>query len=186
MSDVTQYALNGRCFNGTVAGGSGITVPIYNSTSPTFALWNPAGSNRLLVLNKLTIGTEATNTTVIATLGLAQVQYAGANIGTAAPVTAFTDGVVYNGRIGRVGGNLGRIGVATTTLAAAATFFYGLGFSQALASATIPGGLISLQHNFDGGLILEPGTLVHLVGNPAAPAEALTPMLSWFELDYQS
>jgi hypothetical protein len=181
--DILQQALKGRTFVGTVAGGSGITVPIYNTTSPTFALWNPLGSNKLIVPIQITLGVEATATPAISTFGLAQSTFAGANIGTAAPVTAWTDGVVYPGRIGRVGGNSGRIGVATSTLASASTFFYGLGFSQ--ATTALAAGLVSLQHDFHDSIVIEPGNLVSLVGNPAAPVEAVTPMFSWYELDWQ-
>lgn len=183
MSSIIQAAaLKARTFIGSVAGGAGITVPIYNSTSPTFALWNPLGSNKLIVPVQLTLGVEATATPAIATLGLSVLNYAGANPGTAAPVTAWTDGVVWCGRVGKSGGNAGRLGIATTTLASAGTFFYGLGFSQ--ATTALAAGLVSLQHIFEDALIIEPGNLVHLVGNPAAPVEAFTPTIVWYELDY--
>jgi hypothetical protein len=183
-ADILQQALRARTYFGSVAGGAGTTVPIYNSTSPTFALWNPLGSNRLIVPVQFTMGVEATGTPAIATFGFSQLINAGANYGTAAPIAAWTDGVVYNGRVGRTGGNVGRTGVATTTLTAAATFFYGLGFSQ--ATTALAAGLVSLQHLFNDAMILEPGTAIHLVGNPAAPVEAVTPTITWYELDYTS
>lgn len=185
MSSIIQAsALKAGTFIGTVAGGAGITVPIYNSTSPTFALWNPAGSNKLIVPIRLTIGVEATATPAITTFGLAQVLTTGASAATAAPIAAWTDGSVWNGRVGRTGGNYGRLGVATTTLTTAANFFYSLGFSQ--ATVALAPGLVMLDHVFDDALILEPGTLVHLVGNPAAPVEAVTPSIMWYEIAYQS
>jgi len=184
MTDlIYDKALKASTFVGTVAGGSGITIPIYTSTSPTFALWNPAGSNKLVVPVSLSIGVEATATAVIATLGFGQVLTTGASAATAAPIAAWTDGSVWNGRVGRTGGNYGRLGVATTTLTTAANFFYSLGLSQ--ATTALAPGLINLTHVFNDALILEPGTMVHLVGNPAAPAEAMTPSIVWYEVPYQ-
>lgn len=184
MSDLIYgNALKAATFIGTVAGGAGITVPIYNSTSPTFALWNPAGSNKLIVPVRMSIGVEATATPAIATLGFSQKLSTGASAATAAPIAAFTDGNVWNGRIGRTGGNYGRLGVATTTLTAAGDFFYSLGFSQ--ATIALAAGLVNLTHEFNDALILEPGTLIHLVGNPAAPVEAMTPSIVWYEVPYQ-
>lgn len=38
---------------------------------------------------------------------------------------------------------------------------------------------------YGNALILEPGPLIHLVGNPAAPVEAMTPSIVWYEVPYQ-
>ncbi len=178
-----QQTLAGRTFHGS-AGATGVTIPIYNSTSPTFALWNPAGTNRIIIPVSLAIGVEATATPAIASLGLGEVINTGAALGTGNPVVAFTDATVYNGRVGRVGGNSGRIGVATTTLTAAANFFYELGFSQ--ATVALAPGWVSLIHQFNGTIALEPGSFIHLVGAPAAPVEVMTPSISWIEIDYIS
>jgi hypothetical protein len=178
-----QSTIAGRSFHGS-AGATGVTVPIYNSTSPTFALWNPVGSNRILIPVTFAIGVEATGTPAITTLGLSEVINTGAAVGTGNPVAAWTDATVYNGRVGRTGGNYGRIGVATTTLTSAGNFFYEFGFSQATTS--LANGWVSLVHKFDGTIALEPGSLIHLVGAPLAPVEVLTPSITWIEIDYVS
>lgn len=173
--------LAGRAFHGS-AGYAGVTVPIYSTTSPTFALWNPLGSNKILIPIALQVGVAATGTPAITTLGLGQVANTGSAAATGSPITVFTDATVYNGRIGRSGGNGGRIGVATTTLTAAANFFYELGFSQATTS--LAAGWVGMTHKFNGDIALEPGSLIHLVGAPLAPVEVLVPSISWIELDF--
>jgi hypothetical protein len=175
----SQQTVAGKTFHGTTT-YAGVTIPIYSSTSPTFALWNPAGSNKMLVPVKLSLGVTATATPAIASLGLGQTINTGSALGTGNPITAFTDATIYNGRVGRTGGNLGRFAL-TATLTAASNFFYELGFSQATTS--LAAGLVSMQHVFDGSIVMEPGTLIHLVGAPAAPVETCAVTISWTEID---
>lgn len=184
-SDNLQAVLAGRMFHSIVgAAGTGITVPIYSTTSPTFALWNPLGTGRLLVPKALHLGVAATATPAITTLALSQVINTGASFGTGLPVAAWTDATIYNGRIGRfgTGGSAGRIGVATTTLTAAGNSFYDLGFSQATTS--LAAGIAWVEHQFFDKIALEPGSLIHLVGNPLAPVETFVASISWMEIDY--
>jgi hypothetical protein len=177
-----QQTVAGKTFHGSTT-YAGVTVPIYSGTSPTFAIWNPAGSNKMLVPVKLSVGVAATATAAITALGLGQTINTGSALGTGNPITAFTDATVYNGRIGRVGGNAGRLALAAT-LTAASNFFYNLGFSQ--ATTALAPGLVNLQHVFDGDIVMEPGTLIHLVGAPLAPVETLVVSLAWTEIDLVS
>jgi hypothetical protein len=172
--------LAGHTYHGTTT-YAGVAVPIYSSTSPTFALWNPLGSNKILIPYKLSVGVEATNTAVIATLGLGQVINTGGAYATGLPIAAWTDTTPWNGRVGHQDGRQGRFALSAT-LTSAANFFYNLGFSQ--ATTALAPGLVSMQHNFDGGLAIAPGSLIHLVGVPAAPAEQMIATISWFEIDY--
>jgi hypothetical protein len=183
-SPTLQMSMAGRTFHSIVgAAGTGITVPIYSTTSPTFALWNPLGSNRILVPISIQLGVAATATPAITTLALSQVVNTGGAFATGLPIAAFTDATVYNGRIGAgVGNGKGRVGVATTTLTAAGNSFYELGFSQATTS--LVGGLVWAEHDFTDKIALEPGTLIHLVGNPLAPVETFVASISWAEYDF--
>lgn len=183
-SSQLQMTLAGRTFHSIVgAAGTGITVPIYSTTSPTYALWNPLGTNKIVVPVSLRLGVAATATPAITTLALSQVVNTGAAYATGLPIAAWTDGTVYNGRVGKygTGGSAGRIGVATTTLTAAGNSFYELGFSQATTS--LAAGLVTLMHEFKDAIALEPGTLIHLVGNPLAPVETMVASISWVEID---
>jgi hypothetical protein len=159
---------------------SGVTIPTYSSTSPTFALWNPAGSGRLLMPIGIQVGVEATGTAAIGALGLSKVESTTSSFATGLPIAAWTDATVYTGRIGRSGGNLGRFALAAT-LTAAGTFFYHLGLG--LASAAAGTNYQYLSHDFNGKLLLEPGTLIHVVGVPVGPGQPLTASIDWVELD---
>jgi hypothetical protein len=187
-SPTLQMTLAGRMFHSAVgAAGTGITIPIYSSLSPTCALWNPLGSNKIIVPVSIQLGVAATATPAITTLALSEVLNTGAAFATGLPIAAWTDATVYNGRTARGGGtaigNAGRVGVATTTLTAAGNTFYELGLSQ--ATAALAPGWVWLEHDFNDKIALDPGTLVHLVGNPIAPVETMVVSLSWYEIDYQ-
>ena len=186
FSPTLQMTLAGRTYNSLVGGaGTGITIPIYSSTSPTCALWNPAGSNRIIVPISIQLGVAATATPAITTLALSSVINTGSALGTGNPVAAWTDATVYNGRIQKgSGGNAGRVGVATSTLTTAGNSFYELGFSQ--ATTALAAGLVWIEHDFVDKIALDPGTLVHLVGNPIAPVETFVVSITWAEYDYQA
>jgi hypothetical protein len=184
---VLQQTLAGRTYHSAVgAAGTGITIPIYSTTSPTCALWNPLGTNKIVVPISIQLGVAATATAAITTLALSQVVNTGAAFATGLPIAAWTDATVYNGRISRGGGtgigNAGRIGVATTTLTAAGNTFYELGFSQ--ATTALAAGLVWIEHDFNDKIALDPGTLIHLVGNPLAPVETMVASISWYEIDF--
>jgi len=184
-----QMTLAGQMFSSIVgAAGSGITVPIYSTTSPTCALWNPLGSGKSLVPLSLQLGTAATATAAITTLALSQVLNTGAAFATGLPIAAWTDANVYNGRTSRGGGagvgNAGRVGVATTTLTTAGTSFYELGFSQ--ATTALAPGWVWMEHDFYDRLVIDPGTLIHLVGNPLAPVETMVASWHWYEIPSNS
>ena len=188
-SPTLQMTLAGRTFHSAAgAAGTGITVPIYSTTSPTFALWNPLGTGKIIVPVSLQIGVAATATPAITTLALSQVLNTGAAYAAGLPIAAWTDANVYNGRTkygGGLGiGNSGRVGVATTTLTAAGNTFYELGFSQ--ATTALAPGWAWMEHDFVDKIALDPGTLIHLVGNPVAPVETMVVSMSWIEYDYVS
>jgi hypothetical protein len=185
-----QITLAGQMFTskGSV-GGTGITVPIYSTTSPTFSLWNPSGSNKILVPVSIQLGTEATATVAIGSLALSVVYNTGGAFATGLPIAAFTDAVVYNGRTRygssavQAANNSGRVGIGTTTLTTAGTTFYELGLSQ--ATTALAPGWVWMEHDFQDKLALDPGTFIHLVGNPAAPVEAMNASICWYEIPYQ-
>ena len=160
FANVLQLNVAGRVFHSMVgAAGTGITIPIYSATSGvSFALWNPLGTNKLVVPISLQLGVAATGTPAITTLALGQVVNTGSSYATGLPIAAWTDATVYNGRVGKYGTGSGsaRVGVATTTLTTAANSFYDLGFSQ--ATTALAPGLVTMEHDFYDKVVLEPGS----------------------------
>ena len=177
---IAQQTLAGRTFIGTTT-SSGITPPAHNATSQVFGLWNPAGSNRYLVLDKFTAGIISLGTEALAALTLSKLENTGGNIATGAPISAFTGTDAVNGLIGGGENAGGRFTLSATITAP--TLFYDLGISNNstdLSSAVE--GIVTMQHDFGGTVVVPPGVYVGL-GGTASPGLVVSASLSWYETD---
>jgi hypothetical protein len=174
MSWFIQQALAGNCFIGT-APVAGVTIPVANSTAQTFALWNPAGSQKNLVLGKLQLGAISATTPTLGTWVLGVLQNAGSAIGT--PISAFTATVPTNAIIGGGKAAVGRFALAATTTAVS-TFFV-LGFSRETTTATI--GPMVMTYDFNGQIIVPPNTLIAL-NNTTVQTQPWEPSITWAEV----
>lgn len=150
----------------TQGAAAGVTIPISSSTAPTFAVFNPLGSGVVVELGKLNVSINNA-TTVVSSIAWGIITGL-----TVAPTgTAMTIG----------SGNLGGTGTAqcivysTGTLAAAATKFFGL-FSVSATSGAFP----NFNYDHEGSILIQPGSLVHLVGTAAQTSASLN-SLSWSE-----
>jgi hypothetical protein len=179
---VRDMAIAGHVFHAPTT-YAGVTIPIYSTTTAhTFVLLNPAGSNKFLMPLKINVGYSSATTPALSTLGLGVVSNV-TTVGTGAAVTVFTDATIYNARIGKTIGGVARFALAAQTTAAA-TFTYELGLSQ--ESATAGTGMAKLSHAFDEEFLVEPGTMISLVGAPLAIGQPLVVSMSFAELDYQN
>lgn len=168
--------LAGNVFIGSTL-AAGVAIPAYNATAQVFGLWNPAGSGKNLALIKIMGGIATAGTPAVAALGLSYLPNAGGSIATGAPISAFTDSTPVNGLLGKGNASAARFTLSATTTAP--TFFYDLGVSQ--ESATPGTGLFWFEHDFDGAVIVPPGTYVGL-GGSAAPGQTVQTTLVWMEL----
>lgn len=144
---------------------AGVTIPVNTTTAPTFTLFNPAGSGKNLELLSLDIAWPAAATTVVASL-----------LGTlsAQVPTSVTAGNVYRMPFtGTTGGNAGLFYTAATITASTT--------HTALLNVTSTADQMTASHyDWDGRLILAPGTLFTLTSSPVQTGVAL-PTLSWAE-----
>lgn len=169
MSFFQQLALAGKCYIGSTA-VAGVVIPVSTTTSPTFLLWNPAGSGVYAVLNKLMIGAPADGTNDFVSIGLSVVTNAGSQIGTGAPVVSGTFVAPISALVGNgAPASKMRFAPATASIVAAGTFFYTLGFTAFEGDiATTALAPVALIHDFNGGVVVAPGTAIHVVADEAA------------------
>ena len=161
----------------------GLAIPIYTGTAPRVALWNPLGSNVDVELISIS-AQRASGTTVEFAAGLMRVLNAGANVATGAVFTVFADDVPYSGQIGGTGASKVRStasGTVTTTAGVAADFFYSLFHSYA-GVGTSTGDGTAWNHEFNGKVIVPPGTGIYLAASVASVALYAT-TLAWAEHD---
>jgi hypothetical protein len=160
-------AYRGRVFIGQTT-TAGTTIPIITTTTATFALYNPLGSGVNVELiscdvmgTTTTVGSGAIGLGVVTGLTLAPTS-----------LTALTPIPIPIGAGGVPQAKL----YAQAVLAAATTSFI------PLFAATAALGVVPVWHtDFDGKMILAPGTLVFLAGTAAQTGNPTVSRFDWAE-----
>jgi hypothetical protein len=144
------------------------TIPIFSTLTNGPVLWNPAGSGKLVIPLKLMLTPAALGTPVITGLTACYLNNAGSTAATGAPVITFTN-------IPPVGTNLGKQGTSTTLFAAATVTyttqpaaFYDIGLGMWKSGTDAISLPITLVHDFESAVQIQPGSLMAIGGNPAA------------------
>lgn len=166
-----------QCYRGNVYLAStttaGVVIPISSTLTPTYSLWNPAGSGKLHVPIVTIIGWTAT-TAALGSFVWHATTNAGSSIATTAPYVAFGTGSAVNANIGSGKVAVTRVGSGgTTTLVAAATMYRDTGcqITPTTAATAAASGWI-WRDDWDGTGILPPGNGMHLFGTTAIAVTA--------------
>lgn len=167
--------MTGNVFIGATA-AAGTAFPISTGTAVTFGLWNTSTTKNAVLLD-LDAG-YTSGTIAIGEFGLAN-QYCGFAIGTAAPLSAFTDGTPKNALIGAGGASSMRFTPSAATLTAGGTALKWLGGSNEIATAAP--GVSNFHYEFGGKVIVPPGQLVFVCGS-VAQTGLFTMSMSWAEI----
>src|SRR3990167_1301965 len=166
----------GKVFIGSTA-AAGTAFPISTGTAVTFGLWNTSSTKNAVPLwfnASYTSGTIA-----LGTWGIAN-QYCGFALGTAAPLSVFTDGTPKNALLGSGLGSSMRFTPSAGTLTAGGTAAMWLPAGQESATAGL--GIWGVGFDFDGSLIVPPGQLIFVCGS-VAQTGLYSMSLAWAETD---
>ncbi len=163
-------------FGSTAAAGVAFPLGTAAGVAATVALWNTS-TTRNAVLLSLTVG-YTSGTIAIGDIGIG-VQPAGFAVGTTAPITAFTNGIVNNCLVGAGNSSAMRFTGSTATLTAGTTNVFWLGSSMEIATAAP--GVSTVNFDFNGQLILTPGQVGWVVGS-VAQTGLFTISLIWAEI----
>jgi hypothetical protein len=169
-------AVNGNVFHGSTL-VAGTIIPISTATAATFALYNPLGSGVNLELIAYELGISVV--TVIATpIGLGFSSSVG---GAVAVPTSPTSLTVRNGLLGA--GKAPQAQLYSVATVVATTYFKTL-FNFTATNATAGNGLgpASYKYDFDGTLLMPPGTLIQTCGLVAPSTSASTQGFTWAEI----
>lgn len=162
---------------------AGLAIPISSTTAPTVMLWNPSGSGKNAVLGRFNAA-YVSGTSVATSIGLAYAANVGANVATAAPITAFNQSVVgtnlFNGLFGAGYTSAMRSSANGTNTVTAGTWFKTLAGESALIATTAMNPY-SVDYDFQGETIIPPGVAIWVVG-AAASGALLAQTLSWIEV----
>ena len=154
---------------------AGTVIPVSTATAATFGLYNPAGSGVNLELIDYDMALVSA-TAVVGLLELAVLTQVGQG-GNALP-TSVTQLTALANPIGGVGAQVpqGICFSAATVIASTKLINLGIAFGTTTENA----GPIVAHVEFDGKIILAPGTLIHVTGN-AAQTTAAVQQFKWAE-----
>ncbi len=165
----------GYTFIGSTA-AAGTAFPITTGTAVTFGLWNTSPTKSAILLT-LDLG-YTSGTIALGSLAIAN-QYCGFALGTAAPLSAFTDGTPKNALLGSGAGSSMRFTPSAATLTAGGTALKFIG--KGIESATVGLGVFDGHYDFDGAIIVPPGNLVFLASS-IAQTGLFSASLMWAEV----
>jgi hypothetical protein len=173
---------SGRCFVGNIA-AAGVVLPIYSNTTQQLALWNPSGSGIDVMLLRLAL-TYVDTTGAAGGFTLGYQANAPAAIGTGLAITAFTETAALpcyvNG--GNNAAQVAKFGQGATLTVTAPVLYRQLGLNQTVLTAATTGSpQWESRFDFDGDLVLGPGSAIYVGGNIATLSK-FTGSLLWAEL----
>lgn len=160
-----------------------ITTAFSNGTYVGLLLWNPQGSGKNLVPIRATQGRILAATTVCA-FGHSYLLNAGSGVATAAPISAFTAITATRGPANNPG--LTGQGSSVALVGGGATFTTALAWGRAngFAAGTETTAIVEQAYveDFDGNLIIPPGTLMAVFAASAAQGGTWVPSVLWEEI----
>ena len=160
-----------QCYRGNVFYASTTTAGralSLTTITPTYSIWNPAGSGKLCIPFVTLIGWTAT-TAALGEIIWTATTAAGDTISLVAPIVAFGTGTPLNANLGS--GKVSQMRIATggtTTLVAVPSFYRATGLTitpTTAATGVAPGWL--WRDDWDGGGIIPPGNAIHLMATTA-------------------
>ena len=160
---------------------AGVTLTTTGSTTQTFGIFNPAGSNRLIIPTKCRVGLVGPTGTVTA-LAWCTKTGLGASVAGTSPFATATFVTALNANTS--GQFIGGVGVgklfSTCTLDAAPTIKRWFGASWGAPLSTTAAIFPMLVDEFDGDTIIGPGSALFLAG-ATSPGAATDVSLTWYE-----
>ena len=173
-----------QCYRGnlyyTTTTAAGVAISTSSTLTPTYSLWNPAGSGKNVVLVSLAVGWDATSSVAGGIVWTATTN-AGSGISSTAPFVAFGTGTAINANLSS--GKAAQLRCATggtTTLVAAATLYRTTGISFGSTAVTTASAWWVAREDYDGTMIVPPGNAIHIMGSTAVAVTCCI-TTAWYE-----
>lgn len=177
-----NLAKQGRIFTGNIA-AAGVVLPIYSGNTQQVGLWNPAGSDIDIVLMRLAL-TYVDTTGAAGGFVLGRLRNLGATVATGTNITAFAETAAlpdYPGGPYTSAAKFGQ-GATITVVGSAVEVYRHLGLNQTVLTAATTGSPQWMAAiDFDGDVVLTPGTAVFVAGNIATLIK-VAGSLTWAEI----
>jgi hypothetical protein len=177
-----EQSYRGNVYIGSTS-SAGAVIAIASTKTPTYTIWNPAGSGKLCVPIVTLISWNAT-TSVLGALVWTATTGAGSAIATTAPFVTFTTPATpVNANLGSGKVSQMKFGNDGTTISitAAATFYRNTGFTVTADTVATATAGWTWRDDWDGMSVIPPGNAIHLMGSTAVALTAVVSMV-WAEI----
>ena len=177
-----ELARQGRVFTGNIA-AAGVVLPIYSNNTQQVGLWNPAGTDVGLVVLRIAM-TYVSTTGAAGGYVIGQLTGLGSAVATGTSITAFTETTPVSDYPAGGFTSVAKFGQGSTltVVGASVTIKRHLGLNQLVTTAadatTVPW---KADFDFDGDLIVTPGSAIFLAGN-IATLSIWTGSITWAEV----
>ena len=161
-----DLARRGRVFTGNIA-AAGVVLPIYSNTTQQVGLWNPAGNDVDAVLLSVSL-TYVDTTGAAGGFVLGYLSNAPAQLATGAAITAFTETTAINSYLNNGAASKVKFAQGSTITVTAPSVLRHVGLNQTvLTAATTSSPQWTARADFDGDVIVTPGSAIFVAGNIA-------------------
>jgi len=157
----TELALRGYVF--MAIGAAAAAVPIATTLTNAPALWNPANSGKIVIPLRVNLSLGAIGTPILQGFTISVLYATGSLVATGNPIATWTNVAPVTTRLGRGTTSTTYFAPAVSTYTTNPARFMDLGFGHHLEGAAASGQLYSqFGYDFDGQIVMPPGTSIHL------------------------
>lgn len=174
-----QTSRGGLFLGVSAVGGIALIVPATTGGHPT--LWNPAGSGANLSLVRLALS-YVSGINAPTAIEWARTLSAGSQIGTAAPISTFTDVIPTSCLVGGPGVAKARWAPTVNTFAVAPPFLMPTGIALDTMAAASTNAPFAVVIDYDGTLVMAPGTAISLCAQAATTTALFQVAVMWEEI----
>lgn len=177
------FAKDGNVF--AARSGAAAAIPVNTTLTNSPTLWNPAGSGKILIPLQISFSFATLGTQIIDGFTLSYLLNAGDNTGTAAPIVTFTNLPPVNMRVGGGRQSKAKFANGTVTFTTQPAALMDLGMGQNLNGTAANGEpYTQLRYEFNGELIMNPGTSISVGAATAATSGTYWTTIIFAELPY--
>lgn len=161
--------------------GAAAAIPINTTLTNSPTLWNPADSGKIVVPLRLQLSVAAIGTPVLTSLTLSYLTNTGSVVATGNPLATFTNIAPKCVSLGKGSAATTKFANATVTFTANPTALMDIGIHHWLEGTAGSGQMGEIFHDFDGTLVMPPGTSIS-VGATAATSTTFWTSILFAEL----
>jgi len=149
---------------GVARSGAAAAIPIYSTSTNSPTLWNPSSSGRMVIPLKATFTHASGAINAFTGFVVCMITNTGDTAATGLPFATFTNVAPVNVLLGKGSTLTSKFANAAVTWTTQPTPVLDIGLGTQVQGAGNNGQPYTLVYDFDGGLMMPPGTAINIAG----------------------